>query len=247
VENFPNPPIQEAILDIFVSVPGETTLEKLKGIGLSYESRFPVKEERVKLLSGFQFKPTGETSTTTSRQVAGYLFRSLPADAKAFQVRLDGFSFNKLRLYDGWTKFSTEAKEIWLKYRSAANPTLVNRLSLRYINRIEIPLPIRDFADYCPLFPNIPAKLPQKLISFLMSYSMPLENPPNAIANIILTFEPPLPGKPVLPLILDIGVSVPFGAPDNEEGIWSTFDSMRESKNQIFQSSLTEEALKLFR
>jgi uncharacterized protein (TIGR04255 family) len=247
VENFPNPPIQEAILDIFATLPQKTTLETLGEVGSAFKARYPKSDERAEITGGFEFKANSEPSAIANRKVTGYLFRS-EVEQKVFQVRIDGFTFNKLRLYKGWKEFSGEARELWNKYRAIAKPVLIPRLNLRYVNRIEIPFPFKDFRDYCLLFPEFPAALPQLWNQFFMTVGAPVEESSGANTIINLTFEPPSSVKPILPLLLDISITKTFESLSaNDEGIWDTFESFRNAKNRLFSESLTEETKKLFR
>ena len=47
VEQFKPPPIQEALLDIQVALPGDVTLDTLKKFHAGLETRFPEKKERI--------------------------------------------------------------------------------------------------------------------------------------------------------------------------------------------------------
>jgi len=247
VETFPNAPIQEAILDIFVRLPSSTTLEDLKTFGNPIALKYPETHERVSFSGGLQVKLGGESASSTSVKLMGYLFKS-PTENKAVQARLDGFTFNKLRPYTKWTEFAKEARELWAMYREVAKPILIDRIGLRYLNRLELPLPIRDFRDYCLLFPNIPQQLPQQLNSFFMQYGCPIEQSKTAQAEITVTFGPPPPGKAIIPLILDVAVTDTCNyRPELDTPVWESFEALRKAKNAIFDASTSELAKSLFR
>lgn len=93
---FPNAPITEAVLDIRAELPKEIKLEDLVVFQNFIRERFPEKRERVS--ANFQFV-SEEGVTGTPSKVDGYLFNS-PANNKVVQVRLDGFTFNKLKPYE---------------------------------------------------------------------------------------------------------------------------------------------------
>ena len=68
-----------------------------------------------------------------------------------------------------------------------ARPNRLKRLALRYINRIEIPLPIRDFKDYLLTIPEIAPGLPQALSNFIMRLVIPNpEMEATAVINVIM-------------------------------------------------------------
>jgi uncharacterized protein (TIGR04255 family) len=94
----------------------------------------------------FRFSPGKDESTPVipKGKTEGYIFHS-KNENKIVQARLDGFTFNKLRAYEDWNKFHSEARELWELYDKIIKPISVDRIALRYINRIEIPLPFDDF------------------------------------------------------------------------------------------------------
>ena len=247
VEQFKSPPIQEALLDIQVTLPADLTLETLKKFHDGVESRFPEKQERISWQQGFQISGGGDShAISSSRSVDGYLFKS-KAEGKVVQVRRDGFTFNKLRPYSNWDIFSAEARELWERYIALARPASVQRVSLRYLNRIGLPLPVRNLRDYCLLFPDMPKELPQGLSDFFLRFTLPVPDAPSA-SVVTLTFEPPAPGTTLLNLILDNEAAYVFGSLNvDTEAIWLKLAALRDLKNKVFDASLTERAKELFR
>lgn len=247
MEQFKNPPIQEALLDIQVALPGDVTMDTLKNFQAGLESRFPEKKERVSWQQGFQISGVGETHAVSSaRSVDGYLFVS-KAEGKTVQARRDGFTFNKLRPYSNWENFSGEAKELWQRYVELAHPASVQRIAVRYLNRIALPLPLRDLREYCSLFPDLPPALPQGMSEFFLRVAMPIADAP-CVSIVTLTFEPPMPGATTLNLIFDNEAAYGFNSLTvDTETIWSKLAELRDLKNKVFDASLTEKAKELFR
>jgi uncharacterized protein (TIGR04255 family) len=245
-ETFPKAPITEALLDIQVVSPEAADNAKLADFHRYIEERFPEKQEREVWTQEIKLKHGEAPKTEAAGGVSGYFFKSADK-GKLVQVRKNGFTFHKLRPYENWETFRDEAKELWERYRQHVCPTNVSRLGLRYINRIEVPLPIKDFRDYCLLFPDIPPEIPQSLMELFLRFVVPdSESRSNGIVTV--TFEPPTSEANVLGLILDIDVFQQFTvlSPDNDT-LWKTFETLREYKNRIFMSSTTESAKKLFR
>jgi uncharacterized protein (TIGR04255 family) len=162
------------------------------------------------------------------------------------QARLDGFTFSRLKPYDKWESLRDEARELWLQYVRFASPEAITRIALRYINRIEIPLPIRDFKEYILTTPEIAPDLPQGLDSFFMRLVIP-DPKGQAVVIVTETVEPVDEANKRLPLIFDIDVfrAVAFNVRDNV--MWETFESLHDLKNEIFFKSITPKAKELFR
>jgi uncharacterized protein (TIGR04255 family) len=248
METFKNPPITEAIIDIrAVSAPG-VDLEALKDFAHGLESRFPLRQEHFGLQQTFQVKlEGGPPKISSSTAVDGLLFRSSD-NQRVVQARLNGFAFNRLRPYDRWEKFSAEALELWERYKSVARPVNVTRIGVRYLNRILLPLPVSNYREYCLLFPEFPKEFSSRTQDFFLHFSLRLPTFADAAAVTNLAFEPLQPNATSLPLILDLDTFFQFTVcpPDSEE-IWAKLGVLRNFKNYLFDSSLTEKAKDLFR
>src|SRR5437899_1973035 len=140
--HYPNAPIAEAILDIRVSLPGETPLDQLSQVNAETADAFPTQREAIAVTGQFTVGPQVSSSTTQSRN--GYVFVS-EDERSVFQARLDGFSFSRLAPYEDWSSFRAAAHRQWSAYRTELDPTTIDRVALRYVNRINLPLPFDDF------------------------------------------------------------------------------------------------------
>lgn len=241
---FPNAPITEALLDIRVVLPEGITLAKLETFQDLVKERFPEKQERIFIKAGFKLSREGIETSPSSGGPDGYLFRS-SVEKKIVQARLDGFTFNKLKPYENWEVFSSEARELWDLYFQLTSPIKITRIALRYINRIEIPLPMKDFKEYILTVPEIAPKLPQGLANFFMRLEIP--NPDiEAIAIITQTMEN-LTEDQRLPLIFDIDVFQNKTYSDNKTEMWEEFEKLRLFKNDLFFNSITKKTEELFK
>lgn len=240
---FPRAPITEALLDIRVELDKSPSLSSLESLHEKIKDRFPEKQQRIAYQASIKLTPGGPTSATPSAQPDGYLFRS-SATNKIAQARIDGFTFNKLKPYQDWQRFKEEAHELWNLYYECVRPLRVTRLALRYINRIDLPLPFSTFKDYILTLPEVAPEMPQALAGFFMQLSIP--NPEKEATAIINETIEGITNDQKLPLIFDIDVFREVNFADNRPEIWSIFDTLREFKNEIFFSSITEKTRELF-
>lgn len=240
---FPKAPITEAVLDISVALPNDFDIKNFMPFHDAIRDRFEKRQERRMVVGQLKFSPECiEPVEQQKSSLQGYLFSS-EAEKKIIQFRIDGFTFNKLKPYENWENFRDEGKQFWENYREIAVPTKIQRISLRYINRIELPLPFDDFGEYIQTNPQIAPSLPQSVAGFFMRIEVP--NPDiGAIAIINEKMEPPSPdGK--LPIILDIDVLKKHQYATDQE-MWEDFEKLRNFKNDIFFNSITEKAAELF-
>lgn len=146
--------------------------------------------------------------------------------------------------YIDWHDLSSEARRLWTNYREITDPPLITRIALRYINRINIPLPIADLKEYFRTIPEISPDLPQGVSNFFMQLYLPQPDL-NAMCILNLTMLPPT-SQDTTSLLFDIDLFRISAVPQLEVEIWNTFDSMRDRKNKIFEASITDKARELF-
>lgn len=241
---FPNAPVTEALLDIRVQLPEGVNLAQLATFYDSVKDRYPNKRERQSWRGGLKLTGGGELEVLQSHGGPdGYLFTS--SDGKQIvQARLDGFTFNRLKPYDRWETFRDQARELWERYVGVAQPKQITRTALRYINRLEIPLPMRDFKDYILTVPEVAAALPQGLVKYFMQLVIPEPEIP-ATAIITEAMEPSADSTKVA-LILDIDVFCLKVFEVKDRGLWEVFEKLRDLKNNIFFKSITDKTKELF-
>lgn len=240
---YPNAPIVEAILDIRVKLPEIVTLESLEAFHDSIKERFPKKRKRFSIDTNVNISSKGPTVLPSSGTPIGHMFSS--ADNKIVQPQLRGFSFNKLKSYEDWDTFRTEGRELWDLYSQIAKPIRIERISLRYINRIEVPMPIKKFRDYILLSPQIPETLPQAINHFFIQLTIPHpENDLRSVAKITMSMETPT--NEILPLIFDVDVISFIDFTDDEKKMWESFEKLRHFKNEVFNNSITDKTRGLF-
>jgi uncharacterized protein (TIGR04255 family) len=236
----------EAVLDIRVRPHTAPNLTELESIHERILDRFPEKQGITNWEAGFQFtQDGGQHVTQTSARPIGFLFKSVDR-TKVVQVSETGFTFNKLRPYERWSTFRDEARHLWLEYIETVGPVSVSRTALRYINRIELPLPFGDFKEFILTVPEVAPGISQALEQFFMRLEIPYPDI-SAFANVTLTMDRSAPIIDKLPLIFDIDVFRQTEFDPLSEEIWQSLEELRTLKNQIFFSSLTDKVKELFR
>jgi len=233
-----NAPITEALLDIRVKPSPHIDLSRLASFQDAIKDQYPSKQQRIEWHGSVQIKPGTSPKIETAESPQGYIFFSNDR-TQAVQARLDGFAFSRLKPYKTWDALRDEAKELWRQYVQIVAPEAITRVALRYINRLEIPLPIRNFNEYILTVPEIAPALPQALSNFFMRLVLP-EPSLKATAIITETMEqPPIAGE-ILPLIIDIDAFSDASYEVNADEVWIAFEELRKFKNKIFFGSITE-------
>jgi uncharacterized protein (TIGR04255 family) len=237
--HYSHAPITEAIIDLQITAePGLSINDLQKAQRDAYTKIEPLKSFQGRM----QLAPTFEASGMS--EDVGFILRT--ADGKQIQqVRMNGFTLSRLEPYSDWETFSTEARRCWEVYRSIAKPVKIERAAVRYVNRLDLPMPVRDFGDYLRTAPVVSPDLPQGLSGYFMQLHIPLETIKGmAIINQTL-IDPVKPNT--IAVVLDIDVFSSQNLPQSEGELWSFVDQLRDMKNFLFEGCITDPARELFK
>lgn len=162
------------------------------------------------------------------------------------QFNRDGFSFSRLEPYRVWTEFVEEGLQLWGLYREIARPIEVNRIGLRFINRIIMPESEGRFEDYIQPAPVPPRDLNLPFHGYMHQETLAVPGHNYAI-NVIRTIQLPQPDSSTgIGLILDIDVFTTQGFDLDESRVIQSLQEMRWLKDKTFFGSVTSKALELF-
>jgi uncharacterized protein (TIGR04255 family) len=241
--HLPNAPIREAVLDIQTDLPSTVSLGHLETIQRRFADRYPKRRPRRRLEGKLDLK-SGEFRTTPAK-VDGYVFLS-DDERHMVQARLDGFTVNKLKPYARWESLRDEARTLWEDYVGVARPKVVRRIALRYINRLELPLPITDFKEYVRTAPDIAPGIPQAISGFFLRLEIP--HPNGVLALVTEAIEPveKRASGDIVPFILDIDVIRQETLSPEAPDLWEKFEELRDVKNEIFFKTITSKTEALF-
>lgn len=233
-------PITEAIIDLRVTLPEGTKVAQMEQCGANEAGPYPTRKNITTAITRMELGERFSTSATTDH--VGFAFTS--ADTKqVFQVRLDGFAMIRLAPYDTWEPFRDEARRLWDSYRASARPVKVQRMAVRYVNRLDLPLPLADFKEYLRTLPEVSSDLPQLLAGFFMQLNIPQEDIRSTLLLNQTIMGPPRPD--VISVVLDLDLFREVELPTQEEEIWRLFEDLHDRKNQIFEACITDSLRKL--
>lgn len=240
----PHAPITEALIDIRVKLPLDFKVDRLNSMHDLISDQYPDRKEVKKHKSVIEFKK-GEVPKLTEEgdKLIGYRYTSSDK-LQVIQTGIDGFTFSRLKPYETWQKFHDEAYRLWQLYKDTTSPELISRVALRYINKIDIPLPMKDFSEYLTASPIVPKGLPQGVSSFLTRTVIP-EPSMKATAIITQALEN-MVDLNFAPIILDIDVFKQEPDGIKKENVWKVIDNLRDFKNEIFFNSITKKLKELF-
>jgi uncharacterized protein (TIGR04255 family) len=158
----------------------------------------------------------------------------------------DGFLFARLHPYQNWEQLFGEAMRLWRIHTEIANPLEIQRVGLRYINRIEMQPGEARCEDYIELHPQPTKGLDLPFVSFFHQDTLAVPGHSMAI-NAIRTLQPPQTPSVGHALILDIDVFTTTAFEMNDETLVQRLQQMRWLKNKVFFGNVTEKAVDLFK
>jgi len=230
-----HPPIVEMVVDIDCDLPADLEIADLEQRARElYSDRYPGFRRILHPLPGF-----GDIREAT------YAFQFLEEGPGLVQLRRDGFSFNRFPPYTDLDEYLPEIRRAWQIFVDLVAPVAIRRIGLRYINHILVPsgLRIADLNEYLHLGSGLPDDMTLKFNEYLAIEDVT----GNEVRVRMVIDAQERPDQPP-PVILDIAGSRRHSAdPQVWENIETTILGLRRMANAVFQSSLTEQCLTLFR
>ena len=241
-------PIVEALISIDVEPLGGEQTSKLYTAGQTLKPEYPESEplNQLQIAFGVTFQPSG-ISHQTSHQGSPYGHKFVSKDKRQLLLfRHNGFTFSRLPPYDRWDSFRSEARRIWNIYRDAVGPVTIKQFGLRYINRVLVPIgePIERYLKLFPNIPDNPDGSPRTIQGSYMRVDSMLEEPVGQL--IIQQAMLPMMQEGFATLSLDFDLRFQFES-STEDYVWTTLETARHIKNQLFVDSLTSTFLETFR
>ena len=248
-EEFPhlrNAPIVEAVIDFRARAETGWTesriTEALKTLLPDYPKRLS--------MSGFQHEFTlgpGAVPEGTRMETGWVGLRCQTEDGlHVAQFNRDGFMFARLRPYDQWEQLVGEGLRLWKLFVEIAEPSEIQRMGLRFINRISLPPGDNRIEDYLEPAPAEVRDVELPFQHFFHQDTFGVPGYPYAV-RLVRTIQPqqgPDPQSSGIILDIDVFTTQPF-EPDPQT-IEQRLTEMRWLKNKMFFGSVASKALEAF-
>ncbi len=236
-------PIVEALIDLMLGPQHTVDLKNLKILADQLSGEFPKCDEI--RIAQLKLPPSGSgiAPEVSHLPPVGYKLTSSNG-SEVVQLKTDGFTFNQLPPYQDWDYFFRRFKHLWELYQKTAKATELRRVGLRYINNLQLPLPLKFLKDYLAAPPVVPAGMPQEISDYVMRVVVPLADISGGAIITQALGRGPHSGQ--LPLILDIDVFTERAIKTADKTLWDLLLKMREHKNNIFYKSITEKTVELY-
>lgn len=238
-----NPPIKEAVFAVFYSLEDDFDINNFDSFINKVNTEFTKKEE----ISSFETKlEVGNPTPITKHEKNGYLLLN-DDKTKAIQLRKNGFMYSiTQQSYISWDEFKKDAWVYLNDIIKLYNIKEVSKLSLRYINSINLPTTISDIKEYILIAPDIPDELNYGINRMFLQMVLPNTN--DSVGIVTQNFNIGRELSETFSYIIDIDVSITKNRSIKDiDGIKSDFDNLRAFKNEIFFKSITDKTIELFK
>jgi uncharacterized protein (TIGR04255 family) len=230
---YSDPPLLEAVAE-FRFEPGSPWDQTVPG--LVYErvrETFPEKQQVVVVDASLT---PGEGVVVEQRVAHIERLQLRRADQAALlQVSPHYLSVSRLPPYEAWEEYLPLIDQGLRAYREVAEPAGIQRIGLRYINRLRIPGNKIELAEYFDFFPHIGDDLPTTHGSFICGVHFPFEDGRD-LARVQLADQPSDNGESIFLLDIDYFLNE-AGRVDFEEALgW--LERAHEHLEEVFEGCL---------
>lgn len=154
-------------------------------------------------------------------------------------------SVTRMSPYAGWTDFVERMKRLYTEAKAVTGYRKISRIGVRFVNRLDLSMIDGrvEYEDYFNLRINLPADFPDLagyLINF-RSYSVESECGITVHSGVV---EPAVIG--CASFVLDIDIAREHNIPQRDDSIFSLLDQMRQEKNRLFETFITDKAREMF-
>lgn len=181
----------------------------------------------------------GQQVMTTDRM------QFLREDEKALvQVGRDLLAVNHLRPYPTWREFLPLIKQGLSAYLDAAHPKGLQRVGLRYINRIEIPGQSVDLEEYFQFRPFVGRDLPSNYSSFIVGIQIPYDDGRDSLR--LQLANAAIEAPDVLAVMLDLDYFLAEPGQVTLDNVFGWIDTAHSHVEEVFEACLTDRLRQMF-
>ena len=246
--HYAHAPITEAVIALGFELPNEIALNDLAAGHATLKQDYPIRDEHFQVQ--VRVEAAEREGKVTPAELLGYHFAS--EDRKRLiLLTLKDFTFSQLAPYDRWETLRSQAKQAWNLVELFIHPQKVTRASVRFINRIDIPIRETqhiDLDDYFRTAPKIAPELPQELKTYFIRLELPMPGSTDNSNRVLIITETPAaaPNANVISAVLDIDAIVQNMSTNAAEA-WAIIEELRDVKNFAFEACITDGIRNLIR
>jgi len=207
--------------------------------GLIYNrihEEFPTKREQPIL--EMKVRAAGTDAAQEIRQGVARMRFLTPDETGIVQVGPNLLAVNRLPPYPGWAGFRASVLTQLGNYIEVAQPLAIERVSVRYINRVALKTTHLELADYFRALPGLPANMTGNITAFFTSADIAHDAPSTRLK---LTFGSAVSGNErESHFIMDLEMTSLEPVEMDAQPVGAWLDVAHERLEQAFDASFTD-------
>ena len=237
------PPITEAVIEAKIS--HEMTIKDIDKVVKEFQKTYPKKDP----INDYGISLNMESKipeVAISSNKTRYLLSSDDRVDIAMISRIS-LAVACLAPYKGWDDLNQKFLSAWKSWMKIAKLKPIERIGVRYINRIDIPLGNENkinLEDYLTIYPKVPELSDSPMDEYLIQVTQPIDKLWSATITSVALSSSPLVKH--LSLLLNIDTFRTQGIPLKDKDLFEMIDTVREIKNRVFESCITQKTRDLF-
>ena len=153
---------------------------------------------------------------------------------------------SQLAPYPGWDTFFERFVRDWKLLKRVLDFQTIQRLGVRYINRIDIPCntPTIEHEEYLNIYPKVTDKF-GSLAEYAVQAKVFMQD-----LECMLTINSAVVPAPILnhaSFVVDQDIAREINVPQKDDDIFALIEKIRVRKNEVFESCVTDRARALFK
>lgn len=236
-------PIAEAVIDLQLGFEQQPAATHLEEFAATLRDSFPQSQRINTFALAVATSNGGEISSNAARETLGVRLTSATG-SRILQLRRQGLSYSHMQPYSEWESFSEEMRPILESFVFEFKAISVNRLAVRYINRIIVPQGV-DLEAYLNLSPRRPADVSADLQGYFMQLVLAQKDLGPEYTAIVNSGLEAAPDPNAMAVLLDIDVFCTKQTPMDLAAAWTVLYQLRERKNEIFEAAITDEVRRM--
>lgn len=238
---YPNPPIVEALIQLHFEA--EISRDEMVGIlGDALMSDYPGdRKQRNDIQIKLRGNPQSGAAEGTVETRNSIMFLTSKTGAHLLGCGDSLLSINVLTPYPGWDSFVGRAQKALDHIPSSIQEMGFKEISVRYIDRIELPLGKIDLSQYFTILPNLPSAFPPH-IDGLQYASQGFDPTENTFVTVMFALR----GGERLSAILDVDTRHVHPVAISNGDWLKVLENLHERQRDVFESSITQKTRELF-
>lgn len=239
---YKKPPIVEVSCEFRFKVKDPNDLTVPGRFYNKVEKLYPLKDELLGFEMGIEMKAK-DIQQQVRQRMLGMEYKSKEGN-ELVRVAPNQLSVHRLPPYPSWEGFSPVVKSAYQEFQEIVQPESLERVGLRYIDRVEIPSKEFALKEYFRIYPETPESGLTNCVHFLMRMEFPFNSDRDMLRVMMLDQETTSRDKTAILLDWDYFLVKPEQIEMNK--VWEWVEEAHNHILEAFEQSLTDSCRKLF-